>query len=295
MKKITRILILLSILFSTRIQAQDVEVSYQYDDKGDLKFEATNHSQRPYFVVLEFRDLVGTCTDTPGFAHRVEYGKEQLCTVKPNQGSSPFSSYSYRFFTSDPSAKIDPDYPYLIPVKNGTSTEVFQVSNISSILGKSGPTNWYCMGFNTNAGDTIYASRGGIVVENKMSIKEKDRDVWYSSDYNYVIILHDDGTVARYSQLENNKVFPQIGDKIIASQPIGIASAGNSQTRSHVYLLVYHVNIKTNESDYVLTKFCVSSIKPEILLPNTKYTARHFPEVVMIGMSRKMKKKYLGE
>jgi hypothetical protein len=45
----------------------------------------------------------------------------------------------------------------------------------------------------------------------------------------------------------------------------------------------------------VLTKFCAAGIKPEILLANNKYTAHHFPEVVMIGMTRKMKKKYLGE
>jgi len=282
-------------LFSPLLIAQNIEVKSEYDDKGVIKFTASNHSKRPYFVILNFENLVGTCSDMPGDVHRVDPGVIQLCTVKPNQGNSPFSSYSYRYFTSDPSAKIDPEYPYLIPVKNGTSTEVFQVSNISSIMNKKAPATWYCMGFNTNPGDTIYASRGGIVVETKSSTEEKNRDFWYSSDYNYVILLHDDGTVGVYSQLENNQVFPKIGDRIIPSQPIGIVFPGNSKNRSHVYFLVYHENLKTNESDFAHTKFCASSVKPEILLPDNKYVAHHFPEVITKEMSRRMKKKYLGE
>jgi len=295
MKKIALALFSILSLFTIQIKAQDIEIKTDLDNKGEYSFKAINHSQRPYFVVMDFINLVGTCSDTPGFVHRVEPGERQLCTVKSPQGASPFSSYAFRYFTSNPSARTDPDYPYLIPVKNGTSTEVFQVDNIHSIFGRSAPANWYCLGFSTNAGDTIYASRGGIVVENKMSVKEKDRDAWYNRDFNYVLILHDDGTVARYSQLENNKVFPKIGDRVIASQPVGLASAGNNLTRSQVLLLVYHANIKNNETDFVLPKFCASGIKPEILLPDNKYAAHHFPEVVTIGMSRKMKKKYLGE
>jgi len=295
MKKMALMLVSILSLFTIQLKAQDIEIKSDLDDKGEYSFKAINHSQRPYFVVMDFKGLVGTCSDTPGSVHRVDSGEEQLCTVKPNQGSTPFTSYSYRYFTSDPSAKIDQEYPYLIPVKNGTSTEVFHVTNISTVIGKKAPATWFCMGFDTNPGDTIYASRGGIVVENKTSIEEKNRDFWYSRDYNYVIILHDDGTVARYSQLENDQVFPKIGDRIIPSQPIGIVFPGNSQNRSHFYFLVYHENLKTNEPDFALTKFCVSSVTPEILLPDNKYVAKHFPEVITKEMSRKRKKKYLGE
>jgi hypothetical protein len=295
MKKIITMLILLLSLFSPQLIAQNIEVKSEYDDKGVIKFTASNPSLRPYFVVLDFKNLVGTCSEMPGDVHRVDPGVIQLCTVKPNQGNSPFSSYSYRYFTSDPSAKIDPEYPYLIPVKDGSTTQTIAITNISTILSRGTPDNWYCIGFKMNAGDTIFAARGGIVSDIKESEQIKGQNYWFNSDDNFIAILQDDGTLARYTNFENDKVFPKIGDKIIGSQPIGIVSAGHSNVGPHTKLIVYHEKTDSKSTECALMKFCVSSIKPEILLPNNKYVARHYPEVVTIGMSRRMKKKYLGE
>lgn len=295
MKKITAILVLLSLLFSTQIQAQEVEVGCDRNDDGVLIFTATNHSLKPYFVVMEFMGLTGMLSISPDYANRVDPGVKQLCTVKPLNASSPFSSYKYRYFTSDPSAKIDPEYPYLIPVKDGSTTQTIAITNISTILSRGTPDNWYCIGFKMNAGDTIFAARGGIVSDIKESEQIKGQNYWFNSDDNFIAILQDDGTLACYTNFENDKVFPKIGDKIIGSQPIGIVSAGHSNVGPHTKLTVYHEKTDSKSAECALMKFCVSSIKPEILLPNNKYVARHYPEVVTIGMSRKMKKKYLGE
>jgi hypothetical protein len=295
MKKITITLILFLSLFSTQIKAQDIEIECACEDNGVLRFIANNRSQRPYFVVMIFNDLTGSLSITQDYINRVDPGTKQLCTVKPNQGNSPFSSYSYRYFTSDPSAKIDPEYPYLIPVKDGSTTQTIAITNISTILSRGTPDNWYCIGFKMNAGDTIFAARGGIVSDIKESEQIKGQNYWFNSDDNFIAILQDDGTLARYTNFENDKVFPKIGDKIIGSQPIGIVSAGHSNVGPHIKLTVYHEKTDSKSTECALMKFCVSSIKPEILLPNNKYVARHYPEVVTIGMSRKMKKKYLGE
>ena len=281
------------LLFAIQLQAQDIEISYQCNDKREYNFKAINHSQRPYFVVLEFKDLVGTCTDTPGHVSRVEPGEAQICTLKPFLGASSFSSFNYRYFGSDPSAKIDPDYPYLIPVKDGFPVLTLPINNISALVSRGIPANWYSIGFKTNDGDTICASRGGIVVESKES--EIGKDLSFNSNDNFICILHNDGTIARYSRFETNQVFPKVGEKVIASQPLGIVSSAKSNVPSYFDLMVYRSMISGNEINCVLTKFCASGIKPEILLANNKYIAHHFPEVITKEMSRRMKKKYLGE
>jgi len=289
-------LLLISIFsfFAIQLNAQEIEIRMNNYNEGEYTFKAINHSQRPYFVVLAFKDLLGACSDTPGHVHRVDPGvEEKMCEVKSLKGSSPFSSYGYRYFTSNPSARIDPEFPYLIPVKDGFPVQTLSMSNISALVSRGTPANWYCIGFKTNDGDTICSSRGGIVVESSES--EIGKDLWFNRDDNFISILHDDGTIARYSGFEINQVFPKIGERVIASQPLGIVSPAKSNTISHFSLTVYRSTIDGSEMNCVLTKFCVLSIKPEILLPNNKYVAHHFSEVITKEMSRKMKKKFLGE
>jgi len=293
MKKIMTILIFMSLLFTNLIQAQEIEVRYESDDNGELKFIASNSTRRPYFVVMEFSNLTGSMSITPGEAVRIEQGEKQLCTIKGVQGTQLFSSYRYKYYTSDPTAKPDPDYPYLIPVKDGLSVRTIAVNNIKTIFSKGTPANWYCIAFHTNDGDTICASRGGIVVESQDS--EAGKDVSFNRNDNFIDILHNDGTLARYTGFEINQVFPKIGERVVASQPLGIVVPGKSNKVAGIRLTVYHAAIDVKEATCVLTKFCTSGIKPEILLPNNNYTAHHFPEVVTIGMSRKMKKKYITE
>jgi len=70
-------IILVSIV-SLQLKSQDIVVSYKIDKLGVYKFSATNSSQRPYFVVMNFTNLIGNLSEITGTVHRVEHGVKQL-------------------------------------------------------------------------------------------------------------------------------------------------------------------------------------------------------------------------
>ena len=160
-------LLFILLLITIQPRAQEIKIRYERDDKGNIRFIADNSTLRPYFVVIEFSGLTGSMTITPGEVLRIKPGEKQLFTIKKVQDAPLFSSYKYKYYTSDPSAKINPDYPYLIPVKVGVKVRTIPVRYISTIIGKGTATNLYSISFQINDKDTICASRGGIVVETK--------------------------------------------------------------------------------------------------------------------------------
>ena len=204
-----------------------------------------------------------------------------------------FTSFSYKYYTSHPSPRTDVDFPYLIPLKDGTKTITIPVVHLNSILNRGTPSNWYCTSFKANQGDTVFASRAGVVVESNAS--QTVKDVYFNDNENYISILQEDGTLARYSNFDINKVFPYTGERIFAAQPIGIVATNRSENGSYINMTVFHASTEDKEPVCILTKFCASGVKPEILLPNNNYTVHHYPEVITLGMSRKMKKKFLRE
>ena len=85
----------------------------------------------------------------------------------------------------------------------------------------------------------VTAARGGLVIE----VKEDTPDIcdWeYMNLHNYVLIEHDDGTVAFYAHLKQNGIVVEVGDRVKQGQLI--AESGNSGFtgyRPHLHFGVY--------------------------------------------------------
>jgi murein DD-endopeptidase MepM/ murein hydrolase activator NlpD len=88
-----------------------------------------------------------------------------------------------------------------------------------------GHSNQLAYDFALQIGDTVIAARAGFVKEIRQNQPDNSDDM-HSDAYNFIMIQHDDGTVAFYAHLKQNSVNVKVGDRV--NQGNFIALSGNS-------------------------------------------------------------------
>jgi murein DD-endopeptidase MepM/ murein hydrolase activator NlpD len=125
-------------------------------------------------------------------------------------------------------------YIYQLPFQKGKKVWVVQ-----GYLGWFSHKNRLALDFKIKQGDTVYATRGGVVVRLKKDgvkggLKEK-----YRKEGNLLIIQHNDGSRGGYWHFKHNEVFAKIGDTIQKGQPIGLAGKTGYASAPHLHFLVW--------------------------------------------------------
>ena len=88
-----------------------------------------------------------------------------------------------------------------------------------------GHSNQLAYDFALQIGDTVVASRTGVVKELRENQPDSDDNI-SSNLHNYLMIEHEDGTVAFYAHLKQNSIIVQVGERV--NQGNFIALSGNS-------------------------------------------------------------------
>jgi murein DD-endopeptidase MepM/ murein hydrolase activator NlpD len=148
--------------------------------------------------------------------------------------SNPFR---YSTILGDPQfALADTSVRYSFPFPPGKSSRILQ--GYHGDFSHNTPMQEYSIDFEFPLGDTVCAAREGIVVGiiEDYSIGGNNRK--YKSYANYVIIYHDDGTMAQYVHLEKNSVLVEIGDKVKKKQPIALVGLTGFTTTPHLHFNV---------------------------------------------------------
>ena len=133
--------------------------------------------------------------------------------------------------------KIDEDFEYVLPFKKGKKYKIIQGFN--GRFSHNLISSKYAIDFNFKVGDTVYASRKGIVVIAKKDSKEFGKNRSFSGKANKVIVYHDDGTLASYVHLKYDEVFVQEGDEVIVGQPLGLVGMSGFTTTPHLHFVVH--------------------------------------------------------
>jgi hypothetical protein len=303
MKAKITIVFLLLILTKNSFSQNIIEIKYEQSQTGDMVFTASNSDYCDYLVTLKFDQLSNT-NITPFVQVNVKPGSAQVLKLTPSRlnESIGFSlSYSWLKGTSKP--KIDPSFLYLLPIKTGQNTRAIQLKDLKEFLGKPVTEPWYQLGFTMNTGDTIYASRGGIVCKiNAGNGSTASRGVMYTSLTNSVEIFHTDGTFAKYDLLKKDGILVKPGAKVNAGDPIGIV--GNVYSDPRVYFMVYYLDEKKINNTGVITTAGYSSYKPKFIInekeggdyinTNDSYIAYKPVNVITREMSKREKEKFLN-
>lgn len=226
---------------------------------GDRELNCYNNDYCDYYVYLVNDD-----------SYNLQPGKNTVFTIKKGEvGSNPFQSPSsyYKFRGRFP-RKFNIKFPYALPVRNGMKTawktdlrEQFKTLN-----------------FFMHQGDTVYATRGGIVCEGGTNRQ--------------LLIYHSDYTFAAYMMLE--KKFVGSGFKVRVGEPIGLAS------RNGVSISYFFLDENKFEGTFVSGYFYSHFVpvfrtsEGDVKLEEEKtYQAVTDDALIMQEMSKREKKRYL--
>lgn len=275
------------------LSAQSVEVQADYNSVGDCVFTAYNNSKVPVFLHLKFGDLQNTSFPEPvPYVKQLTPGFNDLFTLLRYDGEDvPRFNYEIKMFRSNPLAKIDFDFPYLIPIQEGKEVTFFDVENIDGFWGQGKLKSWTAVGFRAESGEDVMAIRNGIVVEIVGAERKGDAASWYNTWTNAVTVLQPDGTLLSYHNLTVNEKTLKPGDKIYAGQKIGQLLKGAND----LVLLIYYTSLFSDDPKFIIPKFIHDNGKIDILNSSTRYFVTHPYDVRAREMTKKEQRQVLGK
>ena len=177
--------------------AQLVSVQADYTSLGDCVFSATNNAKVPMYLHINFADIENTTFNEPlPYIKLLTPGYNNLFTLQRDPDADvPRFNYEIKSFRSNPAADVDLDFPYLIPLEEGRQVQVFDVKNIDGFWGTEGLESWHATGFVVTPGESVYASRNGIVAEVVGETRTGDSRLWYHTWKNSITLLQPAGTL----------------------------------------------------------------------------------------------------
>lgn len=135
----------------------------------------------------------------------------------------------------------DETYTYTLPYLPRASFEVLQ--------GFDGhfshqDENRYAIDFSMPEGTPVCAIRDGEVVQVKSDSSRGGPSSDYIRDANFILIRHEDGTIAEYYHLKRDGVAVKVGQKVRAGEPIGYSGQTGFSTEPHLHVEVYFIDSK---------------------------------------------------
>jgi hypothetical protein len=183
---------------------------------NQIAFYADNRSLYPYQIEMNFFNLknIGPMISKKSFT--VPPGETPLLALKVYDPSIPDYHYelSIKQFIGDTNRVVDASYPYLIPV--GNHRKVY-------MAGSDDARNPFNDFFKLIPDDTVYAMRKGIVTATPGMRNESDR----ISVNRTLEIMHNDGTVMLYFNIDPGNSLVKTGDVVYPGQAVGIIGKEN--------------------------------------------------------------------
>ncbi len=145
--------------------------------------------------------------------------------------------YHFNFILGAPDAAHHPPSPYRLPYPDGNAFRIIQAFNGS--YSHHEDFSQYAVDFSMPIGIPIACVRDGVVMDVEQNYEaaglEKE---YYSSRWNNIRILHQDGTMAVYGHLKKNSARVKPGDFVKAGRLI--AESGNTgfSTGPHLHFVI---------------------------------------------------------
>ncbi len=166
-----------------------------------LKFVGINHSGYPYELEVKFKKMYNLSPNIGTRQFVLSSGENSLFTLTIKDEDDPHDySYSVSYTIGVYNESTNSNFPYIIPLSNGTLTSLSEHN------------------FKVAIGDTIFAARKGTVAVTSKDNGLSDRIITSRS----LEILHSDGTVAVYESLYDN-CFVSQNQTVYPGQPLGLA------------------------------------------------------------------------
>lgn len=129
--------------------------------------------------------------------------------------------------------KKDTSYVYTLPFEH--RKKVFLVQAYEGMFSHKGERS---LDFKVRKGTKICAARNGVVTSLREDSETGGIKPENLSDGNYVVIRHDDGTIANYWHLQKDGVLVNIGDTVTTGQLIGLSGNTGYSAFPHLHFEV---------------------------------------------------------
>ncbi len=301
------------ILLGNTVFSQVSPINCTTEQNNDRTYSifAENSAYADYTVKLTFNNLVGYKSyniNNDVAIVTASRGKKEVIKLTPENNASTYSfNYRYQYFPGIAlrKAPAENSAKYLLPGTPDNVIRISKVSNIKETLNQKLANEFYSTGFMYTMGDTICATRAGLVYECSDAVKEAEKgNEIFRSGRNSIYVQHKDGTIGRYSIRNPIQLLVTPGDNVVPGQPL--AYFNKESVQYSVLFSVEYLDEKTLSADktngsaqnieYYKTipaSFCVSDDGKTIELetPNQTFKIVHPSTVIGAELSKKEKKK----
>jgi hypothetical protein len=232
-----------------------IEIKYEADSKGGYLFSCYNYAFCNYVLDLGFTSFKNVQCDRPlPFHGEVVPGYNKLFTITAidPQSAAQFN-YSSRNQKGCMHPVVNRNFIYLLPITPGKDAQVYEMSpdkldtaTRTPAAGKlpaekqTDSSYWYVLRLKMKSGDTIYASRKGVVTELQDQNSANDAGQSSVGRENYIEIVHADCSFARYGILKKSSALVKPGQPVKAGQPIGLVGGDAYGRGSDLKFSVYY-------------------------------------------------------
>ncbi len=242
-------------LISQRI----IEVQYQQDSKNGYVFSCVNYAYCNYILEIGFTDFDNLKSDRPlPFHAEVKPGYNKLFTISP---IDPLAAVKFKYKSGIQKGcirpSVNPNFIYLFPITPGKNAQVYEMSPPEKSADSAA---WYVLRLKMKPGDTIYASRKGLVNIVEDLNGANDSGQTSIGMENFIEIVQPDCSFARYGILKKNSSFVKPGQMVKAGQPIGLVGGDSFGRGSELRFSVYYYQEENGSpaqsliSHYVITQ-----------------------------------------
>ena len=226
-------------------------------------FSVVNDFPVPAHVSLEFTELRNLEADPPEPALRVGPGSaETLAIARPEKRGKAYRyRFQYRFVLGDPAAVHDDSVRYRMPFGGSAPRQLAQ-----GALGSFSHRGNYAFDFKMPVGTPILAARDGRVIHVVDEYERGGRSKSLAGKANKVVVLHGDGTLARYLHLSKG-IAVEPGQQVAAGDRLGTSGNTGFTTGPHLH---FDVVKATAEGDFDSVRILFESDSPQGFVPTAR-------------------------
>lgn len=168
------------------------------------------------------------------FEKRVAFVLSPQDRTKPSR----FKVYVSTMF-GDAYAEQDARAKYRLPFADGITSRVTQSFGDAGNTTHKVLKSLHAVDFSMPAGTPVVAARAGVVIAIKNDSTEGGDDIKFISKGNYLLIQHEDGTIAKYLHLSKGNLPVYLGTRVAAGQKIGISGNTGFSSEPHLHFEIF--------------------------------------------------------